>query len=430
MNGRAYWHLPGVLCALAAIVLVLQCTTVGVTDGDDESYLVQSSRISQHFWSLFYPDYNAPRPTVDLLFWMCHEVFGQNPEAFGTTVILFHVAVSVMLVAVGRRLGLGWDTCFVASVLFLTTTAHFRVFFISGLSYTAGLAFGLATVYSCLGPAQNRAVARSALFTLFLLLSVLAHAALIVLVPFCAFVVYNAATSKKPPIKTLVALLGPATVVAVGAVLPLVYSFSHSLQSYHSLHLPSAEHLIKYSLWLLGRLFTTAHWLLVPVYEFPAWELVVGSLVLILAVLVGLRNERLEVTWLAWILLMMLPFLNRAPSSFLEGTSGPSRYLYFPSLGLSVLTAIYLQNVTRWLGRKTSANVGKIVFLGCIGPSFVPVCWFLLNFADFLIEQRLSFSSSFASRNKAPNTSKALYATPAIALSIGSRRMSICATAC
>ena len=367
LNPQVIWIFFCVIVSTAAIALIAHGATFGIADGDDQWYLVQSARISQDFSSISYPDYNSPRPTVDLVFWLCFEVFGPSPAAFGSVVALFHLVACLALVMVAREMGLGLSTSSLAGVFFLTTTAHFRaIYFISGLSYTLGLTLGLVAVYCYIRGTSLPTVGARLLLTVTMLLAVLAHPALLVLVPFCAFTSYDGTSRKTGRLKRSVRLLWPAAVVSACAVFSLVYFFPNTLQSYHSLQVPSVEHTFKYSLWLLSRLFTTAHWLLVPVYQFPRWELAIGAAILVLALLMVLRRSQPEFHWFLWVLLTILPFVNRAPRSFEEGTSGPSRYLYFSSLGISILLAILVHRLRDALSKRLSPSVGRIAFFGCI----------------------------------------------------------------
>ena len=103
-------------------------------------------------------------------------------------------------------------------------------------------------------------------------------------------------------------------------------------------------------LWFSSRLLTTAHWLLVPLYELQPWELYAGAGVLTgLAVLVYWRGSPGSI-WSLWVLLSLLPFVPLADAeAILNRASGPSRYLYLATAGTSLLLAWGLEEGSRRL---------------------------------------------------------------------------------
>ena len=103
----------------------------------------------------------------------------------------------------------------------------------------------------------------------------------------------------------------------------------------------------KVLLWFSSRLATTAHWLLLPLYELQPWELYAGAGVLAgLAVLLRWKGSPGSL-WSVWVLLSLLPFLPLTDAEgILQRPSGPSRYLYLATAGSSILLAWGLEEAS------------------------------------------------------------------------------------
>ena len=121
-------------------------------------------------------------------------------------------------------------------------------------------------------------------------------------------------------------------------------------------------------LWALSRLLTTAHWLLVPLYEFHYWELYIGAGVLAGLLFLVYRRLFPGSLWSVWILLSLLPFLPITETGILVRPSGPSRYLYLATAGSSFLLACGVQEIINCL--RPRAWGSKLLYAAIISSLF------------------------------------------------------------
>ncbi|MFT7694072.1 MAG: tetratricopeptide (TPR) repeat protein, partial [Candidatus Latescibacterota bacterium] len=136
-------------------------------------------------------------------------------------------------------------------------------------------------------------------------------------------------------------------------------------------------------LWLVGRLFTTAHWIFFPLYQLQSWEYYFGGLVLLgLAALAYYRMRDLAI-WSAWIVLSLVPFILVSEEIHLHLVHGPSRHLYMASAGSSVLLAWGLQQVGCALVKRL-ATWGYVAY----GVALIAVC--LSGYANLKRTEALS----------------------------------------
>jgi len=151
--------------------------------------------------------------------------------------------------------------------------------------------------------------------------------------------------------------VGGVLIAVVGGIL---YLTSGQTSTWRSLELYSAQDLgtllvgmVRVLLWLVSRLWTTAHWLGLPAYRQESWELYVGGMALVgLGWLIWKKHDPLSLG-AVWILSALLPFLLLTEATIRDLPAGPSRYLYLTSAGSSLLWAWGVQQVGRW-GRPLS----------------------------------------------------------------------------
>ncbi len=356
-NGLAWAVYAAGMAVLAALVFG-DLGDRAVANYDDFHYLLQSERISGDFLALLSPEYHGPRPVTDLVFWLAFELWGKEPKGYYALTICIHSLASIFLAILCQRIGSSRDTAFVAGAFFLTTVAHFRnLFVISGLAYPLALSFTFVAAHwftIARQPGQSRwygALSGAGL------LAALSHPAAIAVFPFCIFVGFN----RRDRISAIVPRVIASGIGAAAAILSMVYFYPHKIQSYHSAHIPDIARISEHLLWLLGRLLATAHWLAAPVYGYQSWELGLGLVGLAAIAFLLFQRGAAAAEWSFWVLIMMLPFVNRLPTSFMLGDSGPSHYLYFASAGFAVLSAMLLREVAMFTCRRGGPRIGRLL---------------------------------------------------------------------
>lgn len=364
-NGPIVWTVYFcVLCALSFLSFG-QLTDLPVVNADDFHYLTQSARVSRDFSALLDPDYHGPRPLADLVFWVGFEFWGDEAKWFHLLVICCFTIACFLLALLCREMALPLEESFLAGLFFLTSVAHFRnLCLIAGLSYHLALILVFTAVFLYLRDESRRSWKRSAGFTCAIILGVLSHPAVAFVLLFCLFTTYNRGQN----VRAALVRLAPASLAAAVVVFCLAFFFPDKIQTYHSLQIPPLRLLAGHFFWFWSRLATTAHWVLLPLYEYQDWELIIGGIVFLAFLFLLLRcRGRSEAEWAFWTCVSLLPFVNRLPRSLEIGTSGPSHYLYFAGVGASVLLARALLRSRDWIGKRAGCGLGLVVYGVLVG---------------------------------------------------------------
>ncbi len=363
-NRLFVWAIYALLIVVVDVLLYGHLFEQPPLNGDDDHYILQGARLNQDIASLLIPRYQSPRPMTDLVSCLAYKFAGEDAGLFHAFIVFLHAAVSVLLAATCRGMGMSRQTSFLAGALFAFLVANFRmVYLISGLAYHLALLWGLAAVLFYIQSEIKNRPASLAAFNVSLLLAVLSHPAAVFVLPFCLFYSYNQTQSiLRPALR-----LAPAAVLAVAAVFCLVYFFPSHLQTYHSMHVPNLTDLVKHLLWLPGRLLATAYWLPLTIYKFYPAELVLGAVAWAAALVVMWRKRSSHLAvWSCWILVAFLPFVNRLPRSFQLSTTGPSQYAHMASLGVAVLLAYGLVHCGLWCRRRFGAAKGVGIYIAVL----------------------------------------------------------------
>ncbi len=335
-------------------------------DADDLDYLKQAAATESLSPATAFP---FGRPTTELLFLLGYELWQDSPAAYHQLLVALHLVASLLLAATLRQLGIGLERALLTALLFGVNVAHFRaVHWISCLAYPSTLIFGLAALICytrflesgrrsfILGAAGMQAAA------------VGAHASSISIALFCIYLtrkrsVRQIAASVWPLFA--VSVLGVGLIWAVSPRAPQIAGVSHPLDP---------GHLLKSLLWYSGRLVTSAHWLPTGLETPALWELGVGLFALLAALTFVLRHPSSPASGgIVWTLLALLPFLNNLQASG-GGAGGPSRFLYLPSAGTSLILAsllLYAGNRIGDLLGRTWGRVASVTLLLCLLASSV-----------------------------------------------------------
>ena len=102
------------------------------------------------------------------------------------------------------------------------------------------------------------------------------------------------------------------------------------------------------------------------------------------------RRGKPETTWAMWTLVALAPFINRMPRSYEIGTSGPSHYVYFASVGTSVLLACILLRVKEVVELRWGNVIGCAICYGLV------IAIILSSFSAF---DKLQAFSNYSSGN-------------------------------
>lgn len=338
-------------------------------ENDDHAYLELLSSAQQDLSLLF--DINrqvAMRPLVDLLAYISYLAWNDNPAPYHIFLVIMQLLASFLLAYTFYKLGANLETSLLGGLLFLMNVSHFRVVqWITCRSYVLTLIFGLVVLiffFTYLKQNQQKYLLYASLF---LILSIFTHPATFTFAFFCSYLAWRQHHAIRPALSCSwpLLILAPACVIVASAI-----SLQSDQVSGISISFQPIE-MLNYLLWYTSRLLTNAHWILASFKETPdRWELVVGFFICIGIIFLSFRKYYPEADWGIWILLNMLPFIyfpHMLPT-------GPSRHIYFSSVGSSFILASLIYRTASYIGLRNPSR-GRAVFvfliLGLVSSSFI-----------------------------------------------------------
>ena len=314
-------------------------------DVHDSETFQDNISIGEDFSFFFSPEkkQSTGRPAADLVKFLAYSVWSNDPGLYHLLVVALHTLAALLLALLARSLGMSLRVSLVGGLLFLINVAHFQVVHhISALDYPLALSLGLGALLFYLRYLSTRRWRYLGGFYFGFALSILSLAAMAFLWPFCLYWSWSKGYDIKNSLRLLLPLLGLTTVelVFIVAITPEETNTGRAIGLWEHDPFGLLGGMGRLLLWALGRLVTTAHWLLVPLYEFQPWETYVGAGILAGLLFLVYRRHCFESLWTLWILLSLLPFLPITDTGILIRPSGPSRYLYLATAGSSVLFCV------------------------------------------------------------------------------------------
>ena len=244
-DGSITWLLYFSLICLLSFVCFAHLPGHSVIDGDDLHHLVQGEKISSDFSELLSLRNPAPRPTIDLIFSLGYKLWKDEAKWYRFFVVFSHTIASFLLALVCWKMGQRKESSFLAGIFFLTTVAQFRnVGQIAGLSYTIALAMGLLGILIFVQMERSGNFKGVVCFSLLVLFGVLSHPSIIAVLPFCLFTSFNRGIVTRHTFLKLI----PVGLFSAGAIFCLIFFYPNSLQTYHSIHEPNTQRIIKHFL--------------------------------------------------------------------------------------------------------------------------------------------------------------------------------------
>ena len=386
------WGIYVLLMVLLTVVAFGNLGTYDFWDGwDDWDQMADLAVASKDFSHLFSQSrlYDV-RPPVDLIFLGGYFLWGENPAAFHLLHVGLHLLASRVVVFVVYRLGLDLELSLLSGLFFLVNVAHFRaVHWMICINYTVALIFGLGAVLCFIrGLEQKRWLGPAVLALGFAMFS---HPSSGSVVLFCAYLSWRRHGSfRKVWMESWP--LGVAAVVF--AVLAHQVSPPQALEGEGVLSRPDPIRMWTNLLWYPGRLITSAHWISPSISgnEWAFWELGIGALFLIGTGVMYRKRVFPVADWLVWSVVCMLPFLNNRVDRL---AFGPSRQLYFASMGTAVALAWILRTLVDRQERM-GQSVKRWVFCGLI------FLW--IGFSTYALKNAEALSIYFGARGYAFRT--------------------------
>ena len=372
------WTRPCIEGTVSAFLLAAICWYAFGDAGDhgfsfdDENYIATGAAAREDVSYLVDPQLGeswASRIGVHFYAYLVNDWFGQNPRPYHLVNVWVHLLNALLLMRLVRLLQGDRQIAFVAALLFMISSVHFRaVFWISAISFGLGLCFLLIGLLLWVRWHAEEdyprrwwlLVAAVCAFAV----SMLFHQALVIAGLFPALLAVDRGLSRRLQWRLLVAFGLPA----IGLFLVERYAYDGAytgLPDYVLFGWHVLDNLLRY----LYALFVGTH-INIGFYDEPTWVvLIVGIVILVLTLLLTRRSQTRF--WATWTLLALVPFL------FWDRADLFSRFFYIPAVGSSVLVAIGLLAVARWFdvrwGGLVAWSAGGILVLGLVGVNVASI---------------------------------------------------------
>ncbi len=353
---RSWFYYALFYCALG--IVTFASLRHHLIDTHDVETFGDHMAISENFSFFFSPEKATAsgRLVDEMAMWIAYLVWGNNPALFHLLSAACHLLAGFSLALLYRRLGADRELSFAAGLLFMLHVGHIQaVQWISALEYPLALLVVTLCVHCYVSFLVGRTRRALLIFYGLLAVGLLTHIAVAMVWPFCLFL----SIRRGLPVQVALKYLAPFAILLV----PVLYLIAHTT----SAHTSTADAFANYAsssvldlllgagrmfIWFCGRLFTTAHWLPLAIYQLQSWELVVGSLTAFF--LLFLVCDQMDSTdlWAAWSFLFLCPFLFLTKQVITDMPVGPSRYLYLASAGSSLVVAWLLRQIGLLLVRR------------------------------------------------------------------------------
>lgn len=332
---------------------------------DDFRHLDDSRFVAQNLGSFFSPDKVHPgRPTMEAVFLIVWLIWDDNPAVFHVLSLVLHVVATLLLAWLFFRMSKNAELSLLGACLFLFNVAHFRtIHWIACLGFLLAFILGLISVLAFLRALENpsKKIQYVLISSIALVVGIGAHASIVSTFLFCIYLAWRQTRQTRQ----IVLLCLPQTCCALLAVVLLYYFYSQVPQAAHFEQLQDGKLLASFwhFIWLLGRLWTTAHWIFYNLDQVHLIDQVVGICILV-GLIALIILQRTVSYWALWTLVSLLPFIAYPEQTWL--LAGPSRYLYTASAGSSFVLAWLIYEGTSFLSRRYSSQIGRGVTIGVL----------------------------------------------------------------
>jgi Tfp pilus assembly protein PilF len=364
---------------------------------DDQVFITENSHVTTGLtlenmkWAFTttYPDYWHPLP------WLSHmldyEIYGQNPKGHHFNNLLFHIANTLLLFFVFKRMtGHLWESAFIAALFGIHPIQVESVAWVTERKDVLSALFWILTLGAYTLYAERPGIRRYLALLLCFILGLMAKPMLVTL-PFVLLLLdywplgrtlRSPSSGKsvvlflileKTPLFLLSLSSGIATYLAAksaGAVLtlntlPIDFRIGNAVISYVS---------------YIGKMIwpsQLAYFYPLPVDDLSLWQATISLLLLIsitiVSILVARRLPFLIVGWL-WYLGTLLPVVGLIQVGL---QSMADRFAYMPLIGLYIVVAWFFPRLfLKWRDRKAAISL-----ICCIALSALSICtWFQLKY--------------------------------------------------
>jgi Flp pilus assembly protein TadD len=385
-----------VITALAAYWPVLKCEFVKY---DDDKYVTENPHVRQGItydsviWAFTTPHYHMWHPLTSLTNLLDYQLFGLNPTWHHLTSLLFHIASTLLLFGILKRMTAAvWPSLFVAAAFALHPLNVESVAWVSERKNVLSTFFWMLTIAAYIRYTDRSCLGRFLLVVLVFALATLTKP-IVVTLPFVLLLldywplerlqfkradeeqeVEQAETEQvdgrrvplwrllveKIPLFVLVGVLSAVTFIAQqrGGVMsgwhnvPLKYRLANALVSYVTY--------ISKMVWPTRLAVFYPH----PFNKLPIWQVVASVLVLLTVSVAVLwfarRRKYLTIGWL-WYLGILVPVIGLVQ---VGSQAMADRYTYLPFIGLFIMIAWGMYELlANWRYRRIALGASALAVL-------------------------------------------------------------------
>lgn len=361
--------------AIATLVVFSHTWTFDFTNWDDGAYITNNRNLHdanglKRIW--FSIENEQYYPLTFSTFWLEYQLWGEDPMGYHVVNTVLHALNTVLVVVLGRRLGLStWMATIVAALFAVHPMQAMTVAWVAERKTLLACLFTLLATLAWLNYLRNQSRATHALAFVFFALALLSKSA-ILLAPL-AWLILAVAIVGMPLRRSLLVIL-PMLVLAVFSTFVTRYFESEFIDAQALAMIPTPLHRILLAgtafWWYLLAILVPLR--LSPVYPLwnigpsqPIWWLGLIALAMAVAVTYVWRRHigGVAVFGKAWLLLMLLPTLGLLAYGNLAVTPVSNHYVYISSVGLLIGVASWLDS---WRFQSPTRSRILSAVLGCI----------------------------------------------------------------
>ncbi len=388
---------------LSTLLVFRQVRNFGFTNYDDDQYVSKNLHVLNGLtqdgiiWAFTTPHVGNWLPLTWLSFMLDCQLFGPNPGWMHLVNLLLHIANTLLLFAVLRKMtGALWPSAFVAALFALHPLHVESVAWITERKDVLSTLFLMLTLAAYVSYVRHRSLVRYLLTVLLFILGLLAKPMLVTLPfllllldywPLKRFSIFNfqLPIEKNPKSKIqnlkfaqsfLHLIIEKIPFLVLSAVSSVITFFVQQSSGAVAdinillLHSRVANAFLSYATYI-GKMFWPQN--LAVFYPFDArtigpWQVMLCALLLIvvsvLAIRFGRRQKYLFVGWL-WFVITLIPVIGLVQSG---AQSLADRYTYIPYIGLFIMIAWGLPELlSKWPYRKFALGIAAVLVLTAMG---------------------------------------------------------------
>ncbi|MHC4096532.1 MAG: tetratricopeptide repeat protein [Planctomycetota bacterium] len=378
-----------VITALAAYWPILKCEFVKY---DDDKYVTENPNVRRGItydtviWAFKKPHYHMWHPLTSLTHLLDYQLFGLNPTWHHLTSLLFHIASTLLLFGIFKRMTTAvWPSLFVAAAFALHPLNVESVAWVSERKNVLSTFFWMLTIAAYIWYTDRSCLGRFLLVVLVFALATMTKP-IVVTLPFVLLLLdywplgrlqlkragneqdleqteSEQVDSRRVPLWRLLVEKIPLFVLvgALSAVTFIAQKRGGVMSGWHNVPLKYrlTNALVSYVVYISKMVWPTrlAVFYPHPFNKLPIWQVVASALVLLA---VSVRRKYLTIGWL-WYLGILVPVIGLVQ---VGSQAMADRYTYLPFIGLFIMIAWGMYELlANWRYRRIALGASALAVL-------------------------------------------------------------------